>query len=155
MNEKALNHLSIYCEVDNDDLLIEDFARTEEFLSAIKSTRETSREISYYSEINASTCTLFKWIGRSYTRPIKVITSRSSDIGCAVLPDINHFKCDFDLSLDTSGIVSLVSEDIQNEILIDYELLEDEGYTVTVEVYGREWTQLFDLWVEETTPYEV
>ena len=154
MNKRVLDHLSIYCEVDDDDLLIEDFVRTEEFLSAVEALREISREISYYSESNAGICTLFEWIGRSYTRPIKVVTSRSSDIGCAVLPNINYFKCDFDLSLDTSGIVSLVSEDIQNEILIDYELLKDEGYTVTVEVYGREWTLLFDLWAEETTPYE-
>ncbi|CAH1000896.1 hypothetical protein LEM8419_01939 [Neolewinella maritima] len=149
MDKKAINHFGIYCEVNNSDFLIESFARTEKFLLAVKALRDTSRQISYYSESNAEVCALFEWIGKSYLNSIKVITSHSSDIGCAILPNMSHFKCNFDLSLDTFGIVSVMSEDIRNEILIDYELVEDKRYLVEVEIYGREWSKLFDLWTEE------
>lgn len=70
----------------------------------------------------------------SVDNSIYVFTSLSRDCGAILINNINSFNFDFNFSDDLSGIISLISSDIRNKILLDF-YEEDNLFYIEIEHY--------------------
>lgn|SRR5690606_5305130 len=65
---------------------------------------------------------------------IYVFTTLSRDCGAILIDNINSFNFDFHFADDPSGILSLISSDIKNKILLDF-YEEDKLFYIEIEHY--------------------
>lgn len=65
---------------------------------------------------------------------IYVFTTLSRDCGAILINNINSFNFDFHFADDPSGILSLISSDIKNKILLDF-YEEDKLFYIEIEHY--------------------
>ena len=132
-----------YCDVDLATRV--HFIRDEVTLRKIQAMRGFKYEIVGHVLNTAQLCGITSRIFSFYSSSVIVLADNPTVIGGALLPDLNSFICDFDLSYDANGIVSVVDEKFSNEMLIDFTLLDREAhlYEVIVEIYGEEWVSLF------------
>lgn len=67
--------------------------------------------------------------------------SDSKNYGVYLLLTINEFNSDFYFNDDSSGIFSLVSEKMDNEMILDF-YEEDNSEYLEIELYGKQWSSI-------------
>lgn len=120
------------------------------FSSVSRSTNQIheleKRVVSYdfvrYSN-NANLCYVLGEARRILDGPVYIVFMDSKDYGVVKLPSIKLFNCQFDLTVDPLGIVSILSIDLKNRIIVDYEE-HDSKFSIEVDLQGPAYS-LVDL----------
>ena len=126
-----------------EDIKIFPFKRTGEHLQRTRARRLVRHELTYLTVGTLGGCAIIDQILALGAQEMRLVTSKVEEKGYAVLHSLKHFACNFELAQDLSGILCLVSADETQEILFDWDLLKDDRYEVTVEVYGKRWVKAF------------
>ena len=72
--------------------------------------------------------------GRMY-----VFTNRTNSCGPVIIDDIEQFNFDFDYSVNSEGIVSLVAEDLRDRMVLDFSKDENDRSVLRIELFGEKW----------------
>lgn len=72
---------------------------------------------------------------------VYLLTNESKNCGAYILSSINEFNSDFNFSDDESGIFSLVSEDFNSEMILDFYIDQNIEY-MEIELYGENWSSI-------------
>lgn len=70
---------------------------------------------------------------------ITLWTPRSRACGCILLPSLQDVRFDFNFDLIPEGILSVVTRNLQNRLLLDFRRNAIHQQEVLIETYGPEW----------------
>jgi DNA-directed RNA polymerase beta' subunit len=73
-----------------------------------------------------------------YSGKILIFTDYSEYCGCIELKSLKYFNAYFDFKDEHSGIISIISKDLKNNLLLDFYEEESEFY-LDIEVQGKNW----------------
>lgn len=76
------------------------------------------------------------------TCPVYIWTPRTIDCGTVVVPSLASLSFDFAFGLNPEGILSFVTFDLSDRILLDFGRSADGEERMTVEVQGERWASV-------------
>ena len=113
---------------------------TDEIISKLSLERYKLIKTSFDFKDKAKLSACINDLIKLYSGPVLVFTSYSEFCGAVEVSSLARFNVDFNYKDEHAGIISVISKDLKNKLLIDF--YEEQGdFFITIETRGVLWSK--------------